>query len=102
MSNFAIIENGIVVDVIICENKEIAQSITNKECVEYPDDDLIGIGYIWNNAYNRYLGDSPHPLWEWNQNEKRWQAPFEKPNEDKLYRWSDSLQNWEEIIISAE
>ena len=35
MAEYAVIENGIVVNVIICENKALAEEITGKTCVEF-------------------------------------------------------------------
>jgi hypothetical protein len=45
--NFAVIENGIVVNVILCDSQEIAEQVTGKTCVEYTDANpaVIGLSY---------------------------------------------------------
>jgi len=35
MAHFAVIENGVVINTIIAETLEIAETVTNKTCVEF-------------------------------------------------------------------
>jgi hypothetical protein len=35
MSNFAVIENGIIKNLIICDSKEIAEELTGLDCIQY-------------------------------------------------------------------
>jgi hypothetical protein len=44
MANFAVIDENIVVNVIVADNKEIAETVTGFTCVE---SDLAAIGYTW-------------------------------------------------------
>jgi len=46
--NIAIIENGIVVNTIICESIELAESITGLTAVEYSNENPAEIGWIYN------------------------------------------------------
>lgn len=47
MANFAVIENGIVLNTILADSKAIAEEVTGKTCVEYTDANpaCIGLGY---------------------------------------------------------
>jgi hypothetical protein len=47
MANFAIIENGIVVNTIVAESKAVAEEVTGATCVEFTDENtaFIGLGY---------------------------------------------------------
>jgi hypothetical protein len=47
MANFAVIENGIVTNVIVANSKEKAEEGTGKTCVEYFESNpaIIGLGY---------------------------------------------------------
>lgn len=47
MANFAVIKNGRVENVIVCESKALAEEVTGLTCVEYTDEDQvrIGLGY---------------------------------------------------------
>jgi len=49
MANFAIVENGIVENIISADTLEIAQEVTGKVCVEYVEDSdnraHIGLSY---------------------------------------------------------
>lgn len=47
MANFAVIENGIVTNVVVANSKAKAEEGTGKTCVEYFDSEpaVIGLGY---------------------------------------------------------
>jgi hypothetical protein len=45
MSNYAVIHNEAVMNVIICDTKEIAESVTGKTCIELLPDSKVGIGW---------------------------------------------------------
>lgn len=47
MPNFAVIENGKVINTILADSKAIAEEATGKTCVEYTDEypAWIGLGY---------------------------------------------------------
>jgi hypothetical protein len=47
MANFAVIENGTVLNTILADSKAIAEEVTGKTCVAYTDSNPahIGLGY---------------------------------------------------------
>lgn len=47
MANFAVIEDGIVTNIIVCDSKATAENVTGKVCVEYTNENpaVIGLGY---------------------------------------------------------
>lgn len=45
MANFAVIENNIVINTIVADNKETAEQLTGRQCVEYFDENPAAIGY---------------------------------------------------------
>lgn len=47
MSNFAIIEDGIVINAIVAETKSDAEEATGKIAVEYGDEEYVVIGSTW-------------------------------------------------------
>lgn len=48
--NIAVIENGIVENIIVAESVEEAKQITGKECVEYTEEDNPCIGLGWDGS----------------------------------------------------
>jgi hypothetical protein len=44
MSNFAVIENNIVTNIIVADSLAIAQELTGKICIEYSDISPVNIG----------------------------------------------------------
>lgn len=47
MPNFAVIEDGKVINTILADSKAIAEEVTGKTCVEFTNDNpaCIGLGY---------------------------------------------------------
>lgn len=35
--------------------------------------------------------------WVWNEDEKMWKAPVDRPNDKKTYVWNEDILNWEFI-----
>lgn len=48
MATFAVIENGLVSNVIVADTLEIAQSVVGGLCVEYTTETPAGIGWLYN------------------------------------------------------
>lgn len=48
-NNFAVIENGVVTNIIVAESKEIAESVTEKTCIQYFDNNPAHIGLKYEN-----------------------------------------------------
>jgi hypothetical protein len=47
MATYAVIENGIVTNVIVADSKGIAEEVTGKLCIEYNDLNPASIGNTW-------------------------------------------------------
>jgi hypothetical protein len=48
MPSFAIIdENGTVINTILVENKEVADSITGSNCIEIEENLIVNIGFLY-------------------------------------------------------
>jgi hypothetical protein len=48
MGNFAVFNGDMVINTIIAESKEVAESVTGRTCVEYTSSNPAFIGAIWN------------------------------------------------------
>jgi hypothetical protein len=46
MANYAVIENGIVINAIVADSKEIAEEVTGRLCIELPEVNF-GRGDTW-------------------------------------------------------
>lgn len=95
--NIAIIENGIVVNTIICESIELAESITGLTAVEYTDEDPAGIGWTYNSTTGEFRSPQPFLSWIYNEDIKQWKAPVEYPTDDKRYIWDELTLSWDEV-----
>ena len=58
MPTYAVIENNFVTNIIVAENKESAEGVTGKTCVEYIDTSSIALGYIYDKEKNIFIDTS--------------------------------------------
>jgi hypothetical protein len=50
MANFAVINEGLVENCIVADSNEIAEEITGKTCIEYNEEDVVGIGFTYSDG----------------------------------------------------
>lgn len=50
MAYFAIVENDVVTNVIVADNKELAETITGLTCIQYNDVQDAGIGWAYDGS----------------------------------------------------
>jgi hypothetical protein len=48
MATYSVLDANVVVNIILANSKEEAESITGKECIEFTSDKLGVIGATWN------------------------------------------------------
>lgn len=55
-----------------------------------------GIGHTYDIVKDFFYEPQPYPSWTLDDNAK-WQAPVEKPNEASVYIWNESTLSWYEV-----
>lgn len=97
MKSFAVLdENNKVVNMIVAESLDDAQSVTGQTCVEYSmDTKIVNIGYNYDGTY--LFEDQPYASWTLDGNGD-WQPPVPKPEIDpenpKEPVWNETTQSW--------
>jgi mannitol-1-phosphate/altronate dehydrogenase len=72
-SNFAIIENNSVINVIVADSEEIAKLIyPNAEIV---DTEVTSIGMFWFKDNNKWYPPKPEGTYVWNEDAQNWLTP---------------------------
>jgi hypothetical protein len=103
MANYALIENGIVINTIVADSLEIAEEITGLSAIEFTEESPLGINWYWLEAANAYVVPSPYPSWTYNVEDKVWNAPTQMPIEDgKVFVWHEDSLVWTPINTSEE
>lgn len=77
MSNWAIVKDNIVIDMIVSDSKEYVENNFDAEILE--DDGYIGIG--------------------WTNIDGSWKAPY--PADGLTYTWNDETKRWD-IVFSPD
>jgi hypothetical protein len=96
--NIAILENGSVVNTIVCESIELAESITGLTAVEYTDENPAGTNWTYNSTTGKFRSPQTFPSWIYNEEIKQWEAPVGYPVDDKNYLWNETSLSWEETV----
>jgi hypothetical protein len=48
--NYAVIENNVVTNIIVCDSKEIAEQVTGLTCIEYTEENPAAIGWTYDGS----------------------------------------------------
>ena len=100
MTHYAKIESDIVTNVIVAEQDFVdAQEGT---WVQTSDTGSIrknyaSIGYSYDAARDAFIPPQPYPSWTLNEDTCRYDAPVVMPEDDKYYRWDESITNWKAV-----
>ena len=58
---------------------------------------FAGIGMIYDEDRDAFIPKKPFNSWILNETTCLWEAPIAKPNDDGIYTWNETIQNWEQI-----
>jgi len=89
MSKFAFIDGDEVVNIIIADSLEIAQSVTEFACVECTDEDNAQVGGSYING--NFIPVKPFPSWVYSNGS--WNAPVECPDPLTMV-WDEENLSW--------
>ncbi len=96
MSNYAKIENDIVVNVIICDDSNI--SSLNGEYVKITDNtNNPTIGSVYYKDKNKFTNIKVYESWVLNQETCLYEAPVGKPQEGEHY-WDEGTTSWVAVV----
>ena len=91
INTYAKIENGTVVNLIICDDSEIHNQ--NGSHVQVTDlTNKAGIGYEYNLEKNKFIAFKPFDSWTLNADTLLWEAPVAKPEGATI--WDEDNQSW--------
>ena len=96
---FAEVKNNEVQRVIVADTKEWCEQYLGGVWVETfinnSSKNYAGKGSLYLPDKNDFCGEKPYPSWKLNT-KNHWEAPKLMPQDGKLYRWNESIQNWDE------
>lgn len=109
MAHFAKVSEGIVVDIIVAEQKFI-DTLPNKEnwiqtsynthggvhdLGETPlRKNYAGIGYRYDKERDAFIPPKFFDSWKLNEETCLWEAPIPYPQDNKQYIWNEAEQEW--------
>jgi hypothetical protein len=115
MPHFAKVTDGKVTQVIVAEKEFFdtfvdsspgtwLQTSYNTHGNQHPEGrplrgNYAGIGYTYDATNDVFYAPKPYPSWILNNTTWLWEAPVAYPLDDKLYKWNESIANWEEVIF---
>ena len=121
MAHFARIENGVVTQVIVVDNKDTADvSGVEKEHIgaafcerlfggewkqtSYNGNfrkNYAGIGYTYNADIDAFVPPKPFASWLLNEETAQWNAPVAMP-EEGMWSWDEDAGQWVEVEMEAQ
>jgi hypothetical protein len=91
MPNYAFIENNVIVNIIIAEDLEVAQSVTDKEVALCDDGKMVMGADLFEGQWRL---PKPFPSWSWENGD--WVAPVLPPEPRDCYSWNEESGQWEQ------
>jgi hypothetical protein len=118
MSHFAKVVDGKVTQVIVAEPEFFdtfvdsspgtwLQTSYNTHGNQHPEGkplrgNYAGVGFTYDAVNDVFYSAQPYPSWILNHTTWTWEAPVERPADEKHYIWDETITNWKEIIITEE
>jgi hypothetical protein len=115
MSHFAKVCDGKVTQVIVAEKEFFdtfvdsspgtwIQTSYNTYGNQHPEGrplrgNYAGIGYTYDSVNDVFYAPQPYPSWILNNTTWLWESPVSYPKDGKVYKWNESIINWEEITV---
>jgi hypothetical protein len=115
MSHFAKVTDGKVTQVIVAEQEFFdtfvdsspgtwLQTSYNTRGNQHPEGrplrgNYAGLGYNYDATNDVFYAPQPFPSWILNNNTWLWEAPVAMPTDGKVYKWNESITNWEEVTL---
>ena len=109
---FAKVVDGIVIEVIVADQKFIDKLDNPKEWIKTSYETIgglnkngiplrknyAGIGYTYDSTRDAFYSPQPYPSWTLNETTCLWEPPVAYPNDGKDYAWNESTTSWVEVI----
>ena len=115
MAHFAKIEDGIVTQVVVVDNKDTADaSGVEKEYIgaaflerllggtwkqtSYNGNfrkNYAGIGYTFDADLDAFVPPKPFASWVLNETTAQWEAPVAMPDDGGMYAWNEDTLSWD-------
>jgi hypothetical protein len=57
-----------------------------------------GVGFTYDSQRDAFIAPKPFNSWILNENTCQWEAPITRPQDGNMYRWNESIINWELLI----
>jgi hypothetical protein len=122
MAHFAKIENNVVTQVIVVDNKDCSDaSGVEKEHIgaafcerlfggewkqtSYNGNirkNYAGIGYTYNADIDAFVPPKPFESWTLNNETAQWDAPTPMPQDGKMYLWDEATTSWLEVEMEVQ
>jgi hypothetical protein len=111
MSHFAKVTDNKVTQVIVAEQDFIdnldgtwLQTSYNTHGNQHPEGrplrgNYAGIGFTYDFTNDVFYAPQPFPSWALNNTTWLWEAPVAYPTDGKVYKWNESITNWEEVTL---
>ncbi len=95
MADYALVSGDLVVNVIVAESQEVAESLTGLVAVAVVDD-APGMG--WTLTDGEWRPPAPFASWLWSNGS--WEAPKPIPQDERPYYWDEALGDWVPLDVA--
>jgi hypothetical protein len=96
VSDNELLENGVMLEskgIQFCKSL-FGQNTTWVQTSFTTRNTYAGIGFTYDSNKDIFIPIQPYPSWSLDDN-GNWQSPIAKPQDNNLYKWNETILNWE-------
>jgi len=56
---------------------------------------FAGVGYTYDQTRDAFIPPKPYNSWTLNEDTCLWEAPVAKPDDEQIYQWNETDQQWD-------
>ena len=103
MSHYALIENGLVSQVVVCDGDAaidwLEQNLGGVWILGVKDKGLrAGIGFTYDADRDAFIPPQPYASWVLDEATCQWVAPIDYPADGGQYVWDEEAGDWVEVV----
>jgi hypothetical protein len=78
----------------MADNSSNLQNIESNTWVEVSSNTIAHIGGTYDSSNNIFIPIKQYDSWVFDYSLKRWVAPVDYPDEEKIYHWNEESKTW--------
>jgi hypothetical protein len=90
-------DEKIVLKVIVADSKEWCEENLGGIWIQGHEPLDVASNYFYDDERDVFIPPKPFESWVYDAELNKWNSPIPYPDDDKVYVWNESTQEWDEV-----